>query len=587
MAEAHREEIAKLEALYAAHPEGRVFTHLAEAYRRAGELDRARDILEDGLRRHPDYSSAHVVFGRVLMDLGETTGATSAFRRVLDLDRHNLVALRSLGDLSEKTGDRATAIGYYRDLIALDPTDDWLRMTVARLEEELRAPAPQAVETGPAEMGAQEEAAHEMPGVEVTSGLEMPLAQDVAPLADLETFELAAPEEETARDDRGAFSLGWPGAADEEGEPPAIPFGGEETLGTELPELPMLAGDELDVVENGRAAEVPDAYAGLGWADEPREESILEGLELPTEPFPEEVQPDAEEPSVADDVTWMSVGERAEAAWSPSAELKDEIPVEDRVEEITTWGPPQETWTADQPAPHEALVEEESQTFRAGEPPAEVVTETMAELYARQGFYDRAIEVYRQLIDQVPDDVRLRERLREIEALDATATATHGDEQPPEVLAWAVPYEVEETETEAWVESVESAWTGGGGVAGAAETPYAWADSSAGDEGAAASGTTAGEYFRNLLGWRPMQATTPEAEDVLELTDEQAVAVGPDEGEIVLDTGAVEAAFEEWFGGEPPASGSAGEATREERGEASEADADLEMFRSWLQSLKK
>jgi hypothetical protein len=42
MAESHREEIAKLEALYAGNPGGRVFVHLADAYRKAGEHERAR-----------------------------------------------------------------------------------------------------------------------------------------------------------------------------------------------------------------------------------------------------------------------------------------------------------------------------------------------------------------------------------------------------------------------------------------------------------------------------------------------------------------------------------------------------------------
>ena len=45
MSDAHRDEIAKLEALYSEHPEGRVFTHLAEACRKAGDLDRAREVL--------------------------------------------------------------------------------------------------------------------------------------------------------------------------------------------------------------------------------------------------------------------------------------------------------------------------------------------------------------------------------------------------------------------------------------------------------------------------------------------------------------------------------------------------------------
>ncbi|HEX7050930.1 MAG TPA: tetratricopeptide repeat protein, partial [Longimicrobiales bacterium] len=66
MTESQRDEIAKLEALYSANPDGRIFTHLAEAYRKAGDLERARETIERGLERHGSYPSAHVVHGRVL-----------------------------------------------------------------------------------------------------------------------------------------------------------------------------------------------------------------------------------------------------------------------------------------------------------------------------------------------------------------------------------------------------------------------------------------------------------------------------------------------------------------------------------------
>src|SRR4051812_19141535 len=107
MAESSRDEIAKLEALYANNPEGRVFTHLAEAYRKAGELERARTILEEGLAKHASYASAHVVLGRVLADQQNPEQAAAAFRRVLELDPHNLVALRSLGDIARTAGQHA------------------------------------------------------------------------------------------------------------------------------------------------------------------------------------------------------------------------------------------------------------------------------------------------------------------------------------------------------------------------------------------------------------------------------------------------------------------------------------------------
>jgi tetratricopeptide (TPR) repeat protein len=146
MAESHRDEIAKLESLYENNPDGRVFTHLAEAYRKAGELDRARDTVERGLTRHPEYSSAHVVLGRVLLDQGDRSGAAQAFERVLELDRHNLIALKALAESKAEEGDIAGALGHYRELEALDAVDERLRSTIARLEDKLDAsdvePAP-------------------------------------------------------------------------------------------------------------------------------------------------------------------------------------------------------------------------------------------------------------------------------------------------------------------------------------------------------------------------------------------------------------------------------------------------------------
>ena len=117
------DEIAKLEALYASNPDGRVFTHLAEAYRKAGQFDRARSILEQGLTKHPAYASAHVVLGRVFIDLNQADEASESFRRVLQLDPHNLVALRSLGDLARAAGRNAEALGYFEELRHQDPSN--------------------------------------------------------------------------------------------------------------------------------------------------------------------------------------------------------------------------------------------------------------------------------------------------------------------------------------------------------------------------------------------------------------------------------------------------------------------------------
>lgn len=605
MAEAHREEIAKLEALYAAHPEGRVFTHLAEAYRRAGELNRAREILEDGLRRHPDYSSAHVVFGRVLVDLEDAGGAAAAFRRVLDLDRHNLVALRSLGDLAEKSGDTAAAIGYYRDLMALDPTDDRLRLTVARLEEGLATASPEAASEPP---GAEEPAAAEPP-VEEPAPWAMPesVAMD-EPVPAIEFPELSTREEEADAAEEETAALSFP-SLDEGESAEAVEVEGRIleveglSLGWDVGEAPPEGFDaEEPAVDDAMESPglVPDAFAGMGWTagDAGDTRTDEERMESDTAPV-------GEEALGVDDAAWATLGERAEAAWGETDDDQaeaGEVAAGDDVEEITTWGPPldelpdleAETEARTEPsAPESAMAdvgdegvsfeqdasfvafvagseavqdEYEDQGGGAGAGPAAMVTATMAELYAQQGFYDRAVDVYRQLLDQVPEDERLRDRLAEMELLSRAASE-----------------EAEAGESDAEAASV---WTGPGGVAGGEETPYAWADSASPDEGQGL-GRSAGAYFRSLLAWRPGESVGRQADDLLDLTDEHAAQGGTAEPEVALETGAVAAAFEEWFGEGGEERGAASAEGGKEGEEAAEEDADLAMFRSWLQSLKK
>ena len=57
------------------------------------------------------------------------------------------------------------------------------------------------------------------------------------------------------------------------------------------------------------------------------------------------------------------------------------------------------------------------------ETPSEFVTETMAELYLKQGFDSEALRIYRQLIVQRPDDATLRQKVEEIETRQYAAQA--------------------------------------------------------------------------------------------------------------------------------------------------------------------
>ncbi len=556
MGESNREEIAKLEALYANNPGGRVFTHLAEAYRKAGELDRARRILDDGLVRHSDSASAHVVLGRVLLDQGETPEASSAFRRVLELDPENRVALRTLGDLNRKSGSRVEALDYYQKLQHLDPGDDELARLIedlghepqpetareavadAAVESSVEAAAPPGEEAEPeatsapvAEVAepdqavssdfaldwtaAEPESQEQLPGdlaefvehsefvseeVEETTA-ELPLLEEVAPEDDVPDFathssfeEVQAssepePEAEEPRpEEREPWRDPEPWAPEKAGgEPePWATHTEPEPWAQSAPEpwtMPEPEPDEpvADVVD-----EMPSGAADAVelWADEDSPAEV-------EEPWSESI-----DISVTDEEPW------AAEAWTDSVDLVDSGPTDELTESSQEPELPSLDLTVD-PAAEEARessFEQMLSSNQLGEPRAteegDLPTETLAELYRTQGFYDRAREVYRALLETRPDDLRLQARLREVENLQrgvVDSSAGFTDDAQPAV-------DMDEDAREAWMAGVASAWTGQStSTPAAAPGLYSWDDEPAdGSDG----GPTLREYLNRLLSWR-------------------------------------------------------------------------------------
>ena len=103
-------------------PDGRAFAAIAEAHRLRGELHLAKTVAQEGVARLPEFSSGHVVVGLVHRALQSPVEADVAFRRVLELDPENTVALKSLGELAEERDSHAEAAEYFRQLQLLDPT---------------------------------------------------------------------------------------------------------------------------------------------------------------------------------------------------------------------------------------------------------------------------------------------------------------------------------------------------------------------------------------------------------------------------------------------------------------------------------
>lgn len=135
------------------NPDSLAFAPLADAYRREGNLEEALKVCKRGLEKHPSYTSARVVFGRILQDKGNHEEAAAEFKKVLDADPENLMAHSLMGSIYVSKGDFQAAIEEYQKILTLNPDD-----------EETQASLKQAIEKAAGEQKKQKPAKKEPEG---------------------------------------------------------------------------------------------------------------------------------------------------------------------------------------------------------------------------------------------------------------------------------------------------------------------------------------------------------------------------------------------------------------------------------------
>ena len=243
---------------------GRSFVPLADAYRRAGDLLRARLLLEEGLRRHPGFSSAHVVAMRIARDVSDHAGALAATRRVLELDPDNVEArqvLAMVGPLAEDAGSPVVS-GSESEGDAELPDESWMAgdagVWAAGTDSGLASVDPVALE-------AEEEAAAADAGEEPATAAEVEEESPATAEGEKEPATVADAGDEP------------PAAGEVEAEPRAAADAGEEqvtaadaeeegaTAAVEAEEEGATAAVEAEVDQRAaREAEEQDAAAETG-----------------------------------------------------------------------------------------------------------------------------------------------------------------------------------------------------------------------------------------------------------------------------------------------------------------------------------
>ena len=361
---AYTSEIEKLEKRWAENPKGRNFAPLADAYRKAGELDRALELCTAGLELHPDYVSAHIVFGRCLIDQKNDAGASDVFRKVLALDPENVLALKILADIAQRGARYDEAAEWLGRLLSADPMNGDAAEALARAKgRAAQAAAKQGSEPvarlvpEPAPPPPHRDLVIEHASEEPTS----PSLDVKGAPADIETFD-------------GTLDFN------------AVAHSAAKADGIEVQEEVQLKPQDL-VVEGLAQTQYETGF--FGTPSDAAEQDDGPKIDLPL------IMPD-EVPEAAG-----VVAEEAPPAPPPGA-------------------------VGAQPPAAVVLSDDDGAADTAALSRAEpVLTETMAELYLRQGHQEDALRVYQALLAKRPADARLRGR---VESLTGGGTTDGGRE---------------------------------------------------------------------------------------------------------------------------------------------------------------
>ena len=136
-----RDEIARLSETVAREPAGMGWVALADALRRARQLDAARRMAERGLGRHPYAADGHDVLARIAADGGDLGRARDEWEMAVRLEPRHVGALLGLSWLALSSGDDGTARRWWESARDAAPGDPRVE-AAGRALQPRRAPAP-------------------------------------------------------------------------------------------------------------------------------------------------------------------------------------------------------------------------------------------------------------------------------------------------------------------------------------------------------------------------------------------------------------------------------------------------------------
>lgn len=129
------DRIAKCEKLLSADPKSQIFAALAEAYRKKGDLQKAQEVCLQGLKVHPDYSSARVVLAKIYMTNENYDLAWEELRKAISASGRTRSTDLLETEILLRKGQRAAAAPILERLYLSDPENENVKSLMALMNQ--------------------------------------------------------------------------------------------------------------------------------------------------------------------------------------------------------------------------------------------------------------------------------------------------------------------------------------------------------------------------------------------------------------------------------------------------------------------
>jgi tetratricopeptide (TPR) repeat protein len=437
-------EIERLSEKLAKDPKSLVFAQLADAYRRSNLVDEAIQIVKKGLEIHPDYSSAHIVLGCCYRDKRMYELAREEFERVLERDPQNLKALR--------LGRKEEGMEKYQILLDIDP----FNKEGKELLEQMRGDAPVPQE----ETAYEQEEENEKNEPEGKSNPEKSVEfESDLTLSDLESLETSSEESVEEKESDLEPHKEISGGVENYGD---LSLSGEQQegeveggAGTELSNQELDSGDSFQEKEASVEISSQGDTVEADFSSQSLEEISLSDIEKGEEEtalFEEEEKKEGEDIPPEPDISVDEEDKKVEdLSLSPEEGIDMKEVEEDKEEDISFLLEEGMTLAEDEMneevsfASEEGLSlveeggkEEETSHAMKEDPfvlpqtqPSEkpFLTETIADIYEKQGFADKALKIYKKLLEDDPDNEKLKMKIKTLE--EGTSFLAQPIDSPP------------------------------------------------------------------------------------------------------------------------------------------------------------